>query len=89
MSPQNKLVEGSLGICQQASIHIGNFDQAKQSSYSIEVGKGVYVFLIDGQIEVNGEQLDKKDAICIWHTDTITIKILATSEILLIDVPMV
>jgi redox-sensitive bicupin YhaK (pirin superfamily) len=89
VSPQNKLVEGSLGICQQASIHIGNFDQAKQSSYSIEVGKGVYVFLIDGQIEVNGEQLDKKDAICIWHTDTITIKTLATSEILLIDVPMV
>jgi len=89
VSPQNKLVEGSLGICQQASIHIGNFDQGKQSSYSIEVGKGVYVFLIDGQIEVNGEKLDRKDAIGIWHTDAITIKILATSQVLLIDVPMV
>ena len=54
VSPQDNLVEGSLGIHQQASILTGSFDKGKESSYTINKGKGVYVFLLEGEIEVSG-----------------------------------
>tara|TARA_R110001632_G_scaffold43376_6_gene110071 strand:+ start:72592 stop:73305 length:714 start_codon:yes stop_codon:yes gene_type:complete len=89
VSPQDNLVEGSLGIHQQASILIGIFDKGKESSYTINKDKGVYVFLLEGEIEVNGETLYKRDALGVWDTDSIIIKSQENSEILLIDVPMI
>tara|TARA_R110001632_G_scaffold53818_1_gene132227 strand:- start:1065 stop:1778 length:714 start_codon:yes stop_codon:yes gene_type:complete len=89
VSPQDKLVKGSLGIHQQASIHIGNFEEGKSYTHQIESGKGVYVFVIDGQIDVHGEQLNKRDALGIWDSGSMKIKATTNSEILLIDVPMI
>ena len=89
VSPQDNLVEGSLGIHQQASILTGSFDKGKESSYTINKGKGVYVFLLEGEIEVSGETLYKRDALGVWDTDSIIIKSQENSEILLIDVPMI
>jgi redox-sensitive bicupin YhaK (pirin superfamily) len=88
VSPQDKLVKGSLGIHQQASVHIGNFDAGKSCTHQIESGKGVYIFVIDGQIVVHGEQLKKRDALGIWDSVSIKIEATANSEILLIDIPM-
>ncbi len=89
VSPQDNLVEGSIGIHQQASILTGSFDKGKESSYTINKGKGVYVFLLEGEIEVSGETLYKRDALGVWDTDSIIIKSQENSEILLIDVPMI
>ena len=89
VSPQDNLVEGSLVIHQQASILTGSFDKGKESSYTINKGKGVYVFLLEGEIEVSGETLYKRDALGVWDTDSIIIKSQENSEILLIDVPMI
>ena len=89
VSPQDNLVEGSLGIHQQASILTGSFDKGKESSYTINKGKGVYIFLLEGEIEVSGETLYKRDALGVWDTDSIIIKSQENSEILLIDVPMI
>jgi redox-sensitive bicupin YhaK (pirin superfamily) len=88
VSPQDKLVDGSLGIHQQAYIHLGNFEKDSTANHSIESGKGSYFFLIDGEIEVNGERLSKRDALGVWDTNEVTIKALNDSEVLLIDVPM-
>jgi hypothetical protein len=88
VSPQDQLVEGSLGIHQQAYIHIGNFEQDLKMNHTITLGKGSYIFLLDGEIEVNGETLAKRDALGVWDTEEITIKALKNSEILVIDVPM-
>jgi len=88
VSPQNNLVEGSLGIHQQASIQIGNFKQGSKVSYQISDDKGVYLFLIEGEISVNGEKLEKRDAIGVWDAETLEIDVTANSEILLISVPM-
>lgn len=88
VSPQDKLVAGSLGIHQQGYLHLGNFTANSETSHTIETGKGTYIFLIEGEIEVNGEKLNKRDALGIWDTSTIDIKAKKDSEILLIDVPM-
>jgi redox-sensitive bicupin YhaK (pirin superfamily) len=88
VSSQDKLVYGSLGIHQQAFIHIGEFSKESIISHKIAAGKGVYVFVIEGDIEVNGEQLYRRDALGVWDTDSIKIVATANSKILLIDVPM-
>ena len=88
VSPQDKLIEDSLGIHQQAYLNIGNFDESKVVSYQIKKGKGLYIFLLEGQIEVAKETLSKRDALGIWDTNEITIKTIEKSEISLIEVPM-
>ncbi len=88
VSPQDKLVEGSLGIHQQGHIHIGSFDEDTQVVHQIEEGKGTYIFVIEGNVEVDANQLTKRDALGIWDTDEVTLTISEGSEILMIDVPM-
>ena len=88
VSPQDKLIEDSLGIHQQAYLNIGNFDESKVVSYQIKKGNGLYIFLLEGQIEVAKETLSKRDSLGIWDTNEITIKTIEKSEILLIEVPM-
>ena len=89
VSPQDKLVKGSLGIHQQASIYIGDFDKSESNIHEVAPGKGVYIFVIDGQIDVEGEQLNKRDALGVWDIKSIKITATADSKILLINVPMI
>jgi redox-sensitive bicupin YhaK (pirin superfamily) len=49
---------------------------------------GVYVFVIDGEITVNGEKLGRRDGLGISETDTLTISADSDAEVLLMDVPM-
>ena len=43
---------------------------------------------IDGEIEVNGEKLEKRDAIGIWDTTEIEIKALPNFKFLIMEIPM-
>jgi redox-sensitive bicupin YhaK (pirin superfamily) len=88
VSPQDKLVEGALGIHQQAYIRLGNFEENTEVTHALESGKGSYLFLIEGEVEVNGERLSKRDALGVWDTQELQIKAVKDSEVLVIDVPM-
>jgi len=46
------------------------------------------LLILDGEIEVNGEVLSKKDGIGIWDTDEVTVKANEDARVLLMDVPM-
>jgi redox-sensitive bicupin YhaK (pirin superfamily) len=43
---------------------------------------------IEGEIEVNGEKLEKRDAIGIWETNEIEIKANSDSRFLIMEIPM-
>lgn len=88
VSPQDKLIEGSLGIHQQAYIHLGNFSKGEMVNHKITEGNGTYIFLISGKLNVNGDSLSTKDALGVWDTNEVAIEMLENSEVLLIDVPM-
>ena len=51
-------------------------------------GNGVYLFIIEGDAEVNGETLHKRDAMEISDADEFEIKINADADLLAIEVPM-
>jgi hypothetical protein len=76
-------------INQDAWFSLGNFSAGKTDTYKIKKNNnGVYLLILDGEIEVNGEILSKKDGIGIWDTDKVTVKVNENASVLLMDVPM-
>lgn len=81
--------EGTLLINQNAYFSLGNIDEGKTLTYDIKLKKnGLYIFLIEGEIEIDGEKLGKRDAIGLEELDSVTMKANKNSEVLLIEVPM-
>ena len=78
-------------IHQDAWFSLGKFDQDFETSYTIKKeGNGVYVFIINGSVEIDGQRLDQRDGMGVWDTTAIQFKSLSqNAEVLLMDVPMV
>ena len=77
-------------IHHDAWFHIGRFDQNFETTYTWKKqGNGVYVFVIKGDITVNGTALNERDGSGIWNTDSMSIQAnSADAELLIIEVPM-
>jgi hypothetical protein len=76
-------------VYQDAWFHKGSFDKGVSAEYTIKKeGNGVYVFVIDGDIEVNGQTLNARDGYGIWDTAGFSLKALSNAEVLLMEVPM-
>ena len=77
-------------VHQDAWFHLGKLDKGFQTEYAVrKQGNGVYAFLIDGEVEINGESLGKRDALGVWDTETLNIQVKEDAHLLLMDVPMV
>jgi quercetin 2,3-dioxygenase len=76
-------------IHQEAWFSLGNFETGFRSEYKLnKQGNGVYAFVIEGEVTINGNKLNRRDAIGIWETDQLDIKADTAAELLLIEVPM-
>ena len=74
---------------QDAWFHLGDFKKGNSDEYSIKKnGNGVYAFILDGEVEIDGQILSKRDGIGIWDTDRFNVKALNDTRILLMEVPM-
>lgn len=81
--------ENALWINQDAYFSRTDLEKNKSVEYELNTKKnGVYIFLIDGKIEIDGEIISKRDAIGIQDTDKIKIKAEEKSEVLIIEVPL-
>ena len=49
---------------------------------------GVYVFVVEGELDIAGKKLNRRDAIGIWDAEKVSIKAEQDSKILLVEVPM-
>ena len=77
-------------IHQDAWFHIGTFDEGIETVYPIKKeGNGIYAFVLEGSFDINGQRLEKRDALGIWEILELSIRSLdLNSRLLLIDVPM-
>jgi redox-sensitive bicupin YhaK (pirin superfamily) len=76
-------------IHQDAWFSLAHFDADKKAEYQIKRKEnGLYIFLLSGKIKVNGAELETRDGLGIWQTETVKFEILSAAEILLMDVPM-
>ncbi len=87
LSP-NKEDQG-VWIHQDAWFHLGDFSQGVEKEYLLKHKEnGVYVFVLEGSLEVEGQQLNPRDGMGIWETDSLRVKALSDSRVLLMEVPM-
>jgi len=78
-----------LTINQQAYIFRTELSSGGEISYNLHSsGNGVYVFLISGKIAIGDSKLNTRDALGIWDTNNFLIKSESSSDILIIEVPM-
>lgn len=87
VSPQ---YEGQgLYIHQDAWISLGNFDQDLSLTYQVKRPEnGVYFMVIEGEVEINGTTLGRRDAWGISGVSDFTLTAKTAAEILVLDVPM-
>lgn len=87
LSP-NKDDEG-VWIHQDAWFYLSDFDKDFSKKLGLKKeGNGFYIMNIEGEIEVNGEKLEKRDAIGIWETNELEIKANSDSRFLIMEIPM-
>ncbi|MGS2739145.1 pirin family protein [Sinomicrobium sp. M5D2P17] len=76
-------------IHQDAWFHLGDFDKGTARDYNLKKeGNGIYLFVIEGAVNVNGQSLGKRDAYGVWDTEKITIEAESDTQFLLMEVPM-
>lgn len=87
---QPETAEGTLRLQQNAWFKMAKFDADKETTITVEdpENNGIYIFLLNGSIEVDGNSMETRDAIGIWETENVTIKTNDKSEFLVIEVPM-
>lgn len=81
--------QGHCWINQNANLSIGYFDKAQEVLYRFNpVNKCVFIFVLEGKINVDGTDINERDAIGIWETDTVPIHCDAGSHFLVIETPV-
>ncbi len=82
--------EQGVWIHQDAWFHLGNFEQGIAQTYQLKNPEnGVYAIIIEGEAELEGQRLSKRDGLAIWNTSEFNFKALAPTKILLMEVPMI
>ena len=76
-------------INQDAKFYLGNLKKGFQTDYSVSRKEnGVYAFVIEGDVTINNQKLNKRDGFGIWDVEKFSITANTDSELLLMDVPM-
>lgn len=76
-------------INQDAWFSLGTLQSGFAEDYKIhKSGNGVYAFVINGEVEIEGNKLSKRDGLGISETESFTIKANSDAELLLMEVPM-
>jgi redox-sensitive bicupin YhaK (pirin superfamily) len=89
VSPIDDDVKNTLKIHQNALISRIDLDENSEFNYTLKSeNHGLYLMVVEGEINIENELLSKRDAIGISDTKSIQIKSKSASELLFIEVPM-
>ena len=81
--------DNALWINQDARFSLTNLEARKEITYTNGfANNGVFLVVINGTVEVNGQQLNKRDALGISESESFTITASADAELLAIEIPM-
>lgn len=84
-----KETDQGVWLHQDAWFYLGNFDAGQSTIHTLhKENNGVYVFILDGEVEIAGQTLERRDGFGVWDTREIGLKAIEHSRILLIEVPM-
>ncbi len=76
-------------INQDAWFHLGDFDKGASTRYDLKkIGNGIYVFVLEGSVTVNGQTLERRDGYGLWATDGFNLEASSDAQTLIMEVPM-
>jgi len=81
--------DNGLWINQDARFSLTNLQAGNEITYTNGFkNNGVFLVVINGTVEVGGQQLNKRDALGISETESFTVKASEDAELLAIEIPM-
>lgn len=81
--------DNALWINQDARFSLTNLKSGKEITYTTAFkNNGVFLVVINGSVEVSGQQLNKRDALGISEMENFTVKASEDAELLAIEIPM-
>ena len=87
LSPNSN--DDGVWVHQNAWFHLGDLQEGCEEEYQIRSNQnGVYAFILNGDVKIEGQELSNRDGFGIWDIDKIKIQALSDAKILLMDIPM-
>ncbi len=81
--------DGGVQIHQDAWFSLGQLDSGFATSYELKKKEnGVYAFVIEGDVTINGEKLNRRDGLAIIEAAVLDIKADSNAELLLMEIPV-
>ena len=77
--------EGSIKINQNADMYISRFKKGDTLDYKLKSGRAVWIQILEGHLEINGQKVSTGDAVSIQNTLDIKLVAYDKSEIILFD----
>jgi redox-sensitive bicupin YhaK (pirin superfamily) len=76
-------------IHQDAWFSLGKLDKGFATDYQLkDKNNGVYAFVIEGDVTINGEKLNRRDGLAITEAGELKINADSNAELLLMEVPV-
>ncbi len=87
VSPDGR--QGSVMINQKAFFSLVDLDEKNEVTYGPQIkGQGVYVFILDGMVKVNGKDFSSRDGVGLTDVSEVKLHASTAAKILLMEVPL-
>ena len=85
-----KADDAGVWIHQNAWFHMGNLGAGTETEYQLKdpANNGVYAFILEGDVTIEGQMLNRRDGFGVWDTEAIRVKADSGAKVLLMEVPM-
>jgi redox-sensitive bicupin YhaK (pirin superfamily) len=75
-------------VHQDAGVYVASLDAGTEVTHPIGEGRGVYVYLIEGEASLDDEKLSTGDAAKVTEQPSLQIRATQSTELIIVDVPM-
>jgi redox-sensitive bicupin YhaK (pirin superfamily) len=77
---------GAVLVHQDAAVYVSSLPSGSSTSHSFGQGTGGYLYVIAGEVRVNGEALSTGDAAKVWEEPELAVEADADSELIMVEV---
>ena len=87
VSPLDSGKNGTLTIHQNASFYVSSLTPGTEILHELQSGRKAYVFVIDGEIQVNDMPMQTRDSAKVEEESKLSIRATKQTDLILIDLP--
>ncbi len=80
--------DGSLVIHQDTDIYVSRMKSDSSAQFELKNGRGIWLQLIKGEIEANGETLSAGDALALQNEKALELRVNKPAEFIVFDLPL-